>query len=157
MTTNYFKLEHTTQWCLYQYHVDFAPPEDLTKTRKVLFYRAIKDLLNGFLYDGNNMYAPRRLPQDNTSLVVEHNDQNVVITIKLVGQVTPFDYHYLQVFNIIIRKCMSYLKLQMVNRDYFDPAAKVCKQDMQIQIFVSFDLQILNACCHISINSICFS
>lgn len=33
---NYFTVETTPKWCLYQYHVDFSPDEDSTAVRKAL-------------------------------------------------------------------------------------------------------------------------
>lgn len=35
------------------------------------------------------------------------------------------DYTYIQVFNILMRKCLGFLKLQLVGRNFFDAAAKV--------------------------------
>lgn len=52
--------------------------------------------------------------------------EKVRITIKLVGDVAVGDYHRLQVFNIILRKCMNTLRLQLVGRNFFDAVAKVC-------------------------------
>ena len=38
---------------------------------------------------------------------------------------TKGDHHYIQFFNIIMRKCLDYLNLQLVGRNYFDPHNKV--------------------------------
>lgn len=37
------------------------------------------------------------------------------------------DPHYIQIFNIIMRKCLEHLKLQLVARDYYDARNKVSK------------------------------
>lgn len=49
----------------------------------------------------------------------------VKITVKFVGTCEPGDYQYMQVFNIILRECLTHLKLQLIRRNYYDPAAKV--------------------------------
>lgn len=36
LTANYFTVETTPNWSLYQYHVDFSPEEDNTGVRKGL-------------------------------------------------------------------------------------------------------------------------
>lgn len=38
----------------------------------------------------------------------------------MVGELDKSSYHYLQVYNLIVRKCMSHLNLQLIGRDYFD-------------------------------------
>ena len=41
----------------------------------------------------------------------------------------PTDYHYMQFFNIVLRRVMEGLDLKLVRRDYFDPgAARELKQ-----------------------------
>lgn len=59
-------------------------------------------------------------------LYSERNDgQKMKLTVKFVGTCEPGDYQYLQVFNIILRDCLSHLHLQLIRRNYFDPKAKV--------------------------------
>lgn len=36
LLANYFLVQKTPQWCLYQYHVDVSPQEDSTGVRKAL-------------------------------------------------------------------------------------------------------------------------
>lgn len=127
LTSNYFQLMQSANWCLYHYHVDFAPTEDNTRIKRKLFYTATKDKVIGYIFDGSAMFTPRRFPEDVTEFFVnsESGDQTIRITVKLVSDVAPYDHTYLQIFNLIIRKCMSYLKLQLVQRNYYDAAAKV--------------------------------
>lgn len=47
------------------------------------------------------------------------------IIIYLVGSMSPDDPYYTVVFNIIMRKCLEYLNLQLVGREYFDAQSKV--------------------------------
>lgn len=47
------------------------------------------------------------------------------LTVKFVGTLDPTEYQYLQIFNLILRECMEKLDLQLINRDYYDSAAKV--------------------------------
>lgn len=55
------------------------------------------------------------------------DETHIKIDIRIVGSVAQGDPHYLQFFNIIMRKCMDYLKLQLVGRNFFDPKNKVCR------------------------------
>lgn len=55
----------------------------------------------------------------------QSDDTNIRITIRLVGDMKRGDPHYIQFFNIIMRKCLVALKLELVGRDYFDQKNKV--------------------------------
>lgn len=63
LMANYFKLETHTNWCLYQYRVDFAPEEDRTPIRKGLL-RNHKAVLGGYIFDGTMMFTSHRLNPD---------------------------------------------------------------------------------------------
>lgn len=52
----------TTDWCLYQYRVDFAPNEDRTVVRKGLL-RLHKAALGAYIFDGTVLYTSNRLPE----------------------------------------------------------------------------------------------
>lgn len=87
---------------------------------------AMKDVVNGYLFDGTVMYTPARLHPDPLEKVVQsEGGQNIRITVRLVGDLEWGDRAYLQLFNIIIRKCLTLMKLQLVGRDYYDPQCKV--------------------------------
>ena len=53
------------------------------------------------------------------------DEQPVRITVRLVGDLAGGDYHYLQFFNILMRKALGRLQLQLVGRNFFDARAKV--------------------------------
>lgn len=57
----------------------------------------------------------------------QSDDMPIKIIIRLVGSMIRDDPHYLQFFNIIMRKCLEHLKLQLVGRDYYDARNKVNK------------------------------
>lgn len=62
MQTNYFKLEATTDWCLYNYRADFIPDEDRGPIRKGLL-KPHKDVLGPYVFDGTALYVTKRLEQ----------------------------------------------------------------------------------------------
>lgn len=53
------------------------------------------------------------------------DDVDVQLTIRFVGDMAKGDEHYIQFFNIIMRKCLEYLRLQLVGRNYFDAQNQV--------------------------------
>lgn len=59
---------------------------------------------------------------------------NIKILIRLTGDMQKGDHGYLQFFNIIMRRCLELLKLQVVGRDYYDANNKVSKEIIVIII-----------------------
>lgn len=57
--------------------------------------------------------------------VRQSDNEPVKIIIYLVGSMSSDDPYYTVVFNIIMRKCLEYLNLQLVGREYFDAKNKV--------------------------------
>lgn len=49
----------------------------------------------------------------------------VKITMRRVNEVSMGDAQYLQLFNILTRRCLAMLDLKLIRRDYFDPQARV--------------------------------
>lgn len=126
LTANYFEVLSAVEWILYQYRVDFAPEEDRTSAKKRLLSQATAKILGGYLFDGTLLFTSNRLHPDPMELFVE-NETGIRfrITLRMVGEVMKEDSQRLQVFNIILRKCLACLNLQLIGRNYFDAAAKV--------------------------------
>lgn len=55
----------------------------------------------------------------------DSDEEKIRITVKKAGDLVMGDHHYIQLFNILMRKCLSNLQLQMVGRNYFDASARV--------------------------------
>ncbi|XP_015434182.1 PREDICTED: LOW QUALITY PROTEIN: protein aubergine-like [Dufourea novaeangliae] len=138
LQANFFKLLATTDWCLYQYRVDFAPEEDRTVIRKGLL-RLHKEKLGAYVFDGTVLYTSSRI-HDTLELwsVRQSDDTKIRITVRLVGDMTKGDQHYIQFFNIIMRKCLSLLNLQLVGRDYFDARSKVEIREFRLELWPGY-------------------
>merc|ERR1711942_47269 len=86
----------------------------------------------------------------------ESDKATIRITIKLVGEVQPTDYHYMQFFNIVLRSAMEKMQLELIRRNYFDPKAAVTLKQLKLEIWPGYvtsirqhEEQIL-LCCEIS-------
>ncbi|XP_063905421.1 piwi-like protein Siwi [Zophobas morio] len=139
LLSNYFPLLQKGTWCLYQYRVDMAPDIDHTGKRKGLVREATRELLRGgYIFDGTVLYTPQRIHNDSVELFANDGQENIRITIRLVGDLARGDIHYLQVFNIIIRKCLALMGLQLIGRNYFMPDAKIVLSEHKIQLWPGY-------------------
>eukprot|EP00092_Neocalanus_flemingeri_P105822 GFUD01135700.1.p1 GENE.GFUD01135700.1~~GFUD01135700.1.p1 ORF type:complete len:203 (-),score=45.94 GFUD01135700.1:432-965(-) len=125
---NVFAWVAKPKWRLMLYSVDMVPETDSTTARKRLLY-VHKDKLASGIYDGTVLYTNSTLTPGHQPLVLhskrESDGQVVIITIRLVEEMQPTDNNYTVFFNIILRRCMERMKMQLVGRNYYDPYAKL--------------------------------
>lgn len=127
LETNYFLLRKRPTWSLYQYRVDFNPEVDQNRVRKGLL-NTHRALLGGNIFDGATLFLTNRLQQDETELMaVNRNNEPIQIKIKFTNQVSMQESASIQVLNIIMRKALEGLQLQLVGRNFFDATARVRK------------------------------
>lgn len=140
LRANYFRLETHVDWALYQYRVDFSPEEDRTNVKKALLKPHKEIFGNAYLFDGTVLYIANRLSPDPMELfsIRDSDRKKMRITIKSVGDVVMGDYQYLQVFNIIMRKCLDNLQLQMVGRNFFDAKSRVEIKEYKMELWPGY-------------------
>ncbi|KAJ8670821.1 hypothetical protein QAD02_002080, partial [Eretmocerus hayati] len=138
LSANYFRLKNKPEWCLFQYRVDIAPEEERTIVKKALL-RTHKDDLGAYLFDGTVLYTIARLPQPlELNSIRQEDKQPMNIKIRLVGDLAQGDYHYVQFFNILMRRCLEHLNLQLVGRNYFDAASRVEVREHKIDLWPGY-------------------
>ena len=68
---NYFKVESSPDWQMYQYHVDFNPPIDSRKMRKGMLYDHAQKLFKAHLFDGMMLFTNSKLDEVCRLLVLD--------------------------------------------------------------------------------------
>lgn len=68
----------------------------------------------------------------------QSDEAQIRIEIKVAGDLVRGDHHYLQFFNIIMRKCLGHLQLQLVGRDFYDALAKIEIRDFQLELWPGY-------------------
>ncbi|XP_036145933.1 piwi-like protein Siwi [Monomorium pharaonis] len=138
LQSNHFKLPTVPNWRLYQYRVDFEPEEMRTFIRKGML-KLHKDKVGPYIFDGTVLYTSTRLPDKMEFTSVRQSDNVPVnIVICFVGPLSPEDPHFVVIFNIIMRKCLEYLRLQLVGRDYYDANNKVIINQFRLELWPGY-------------------
>lgn len=109
------------------YRVDFNPECELAPKRKYLMY-TLRDELGAYLYDTkNSVYLTHRLQRRDTDpfKTFDREKNPFEITIKFGTTVSMDTRESLQTLNLILRRAMEGLNLQLIGRNLFDPVAKV--------------------------------
>lgn len=142
LQTNYFRLLTTPTWRIFQYHVDFSPSVELKRVRGGILSEH-RSLLGGYLYDGSKLFTTTKLRDDKTVLQTKSkNGEEYIITIKFVGIISMTEWQSLQILNLILRRAMGCLKLQLVGRNFFDPVAKIELREHGLQLWPGYQTAI---------------
>lgn len=88
-----------------------------------------KNEIGGFLFDGTQLFVTRELEHDNGVLQLQsktRTDEAYTLTLRYTTTVAMDQPESLQILNLILKRATTGLKLQLVGRNYYDAAAKVC-------------------------------
>lgn len=125
LSANFFRLPQLPNWCIYKYHTIFEPECLMARLRNAMIAQH-KEKIGGFLFDGVQLFVTRELPVENLVLESRTRENTVYqITLKFTKAVAPNTKDYLQICNLILRRATAALDWKLVNRHYYDPAAKV--------------------------------
>lgn len=125
MRANYFEVLSNGRWQIYHYHVEFSPTIENAAFRNALLVQQ-KETLGGFLYDrGSSVYLIRQLDAVMEFQTRDREENEYLVKVTRVGLISSQEKEYLQVLNIIMKKALHALQLQLVGRDYFDSKASV--------------------------------
>ncbi|KAG5323893.1 PIWI protein, partial [Acromyrmex heyeri] len=138
LSSNHFRLPTVPNWCVYQYRVDFEPEENRTFIRKGML-KLHKDKVGPYIFDGTILFSSTRLPDKIELTSVRKSDNTPFkVIIYLVGRMMPEDPHYITIFNIIMRKQLEHLNLQLVGRDYYDAHNKVSVHQFRLELWPGY-------------------
>ncbi|KAL5239075.1 hypothetical protein ACI65C_006486 [Semiaphis heraclei] len=143
LLANYFPITSYTNWCLYQYRVDFDPEEDRISTKRGLLSQH-RERLGGYLFDGTMLFSGSRFDPPNFELASTRrsDDQIVIIKVKFTNIIETGDYANVQVFNLLLRNCLRHLKLTMIGRQFYDPDAKIDMAKHKLQLWPGYETTI---------------
>ena len=105
VSSNFFRLISKPDWRLLKYRVDISPDIDFTKMRKAMVYQHKDTKLQNMVFDGTMLFTDTRLaPNDDVTPVTwtstSRDGAVYTLTLKMVEELQPSDYHYLQFFNL---------------------------------------------------------
>ncbi|CAH1733066.1 unnamed protein product [Aphis gossypii] len=140
LISNYFPITTPTDWSLYQYRVDFNPVQDRINIQRGLL-STHKKFLGAYIFDGTMLFSIKKFESDTTELISKRNtdDQTVIITLKFTSVIENDDYAFIQIFNLLIRHCLSHLKLTLVGKNYYDADAKINIPNHKLQLWPGYE------------------
>uniref|UniRef100_A0A182MUF5 Protein piwi n=1 Tax=Anopheles culicifacies TaxID=139723 RepID=A0A182MUF5_9DIPT len=139
LQSNYFKLLKRVDWTLYHYQVEFVPTCPSPRLTQSLVNEH-KKLLGGFVFDGVQLFTACKLSSDELVLHSQHDrtGDKYELHIQRVAVVDMTDETGLQVLNLILRRAMNGLNLQLVGRNLYDAAAKIPIREYHIELWPGY-------------------
>lgn len=139
LQTNYFRVLRNEDERIFHYRVDFNPSVEANKKMRALMFQ-IKPHIGGYVFDGTQVFTRTKLEKDPAEFTArdKFTEEDHVITLRRVGDVTGTNEKAFVVFNLINRHAMAGLKLQLIGRSFFDPEAKVSIRQYGIDLYPGY-------------------
>eukprot|EP00301_Raphidiophrys_heterophryoidea_P018900 c3892_g1_i2.p1 GENE.c3892_g1_i2~~c3892_g1_i2.p1 ORF type:complete len:425 (-),score=80.54 c3892_g1_i2:1223-2497(-) len=143
--TNYFMMR-VGAGEVAQYHIDIQPEiESRRLTHKIVKSLPQSADFGTIITDGSLMFARKRF-EDVTAVEVTVFDKQYTVTIKHTATLTTAELppSAAQLFNIIMRKCYRELGFMQIQRNFFNPKARVDVKRYNLEIWPGFTSSIMN-------------
>ena len=156
MRSNFYQLKMAAAWSMYQYHVSFEPEEDRTMVKRILFRDVAKSMHLGYMFDGTQLYTAKLLmkgdgtpmiPGDTITFQVKGyrnrgkpNEEmyDCGITIQLTKKLPTGSPVYNQLYNVLIKKCLFGMNLELMGRNFFDPNAGIKLEQQRLELWPGY-------------------
>ena len=143
LKTNYFLIKFNQEnQRLLKYHVEFSLEsiQDISSVKKALLHglREAGQLPN-FIMDGIHVFMTEKLDEDPKVLETKtRKGETVSIKLRLVEELLPTDQHFISFYNIILRKMLENLNLELVGRNYFNPGARIELRQHKLELWPGY-------------------
>lgn len=139
LQTNYFRVERKDDNRIFQYRVDFTPTVESSKQMSGLIFN-LKPLIGGYLFDGTQLFSRNKLCSDEKDFTTKDRvtEEEYSIKLRRVGVLDGTNEMAFVIFNLINRKAMGGLKLQLIGRSFFDPEAKISVRQYGMELYPGY-------------------
>lgn len=139
LQTNYFRVIRHEDERLFLYRVDFSPPVETRKAQNAIMF-TLKPQIGGYLFDGTQLFTRNKLCEEEVQYDTKDKltNEDYLVKLRRVGVVEGTNEAAFQVYNIMNRKAMGGLKLQLIGRNFFDPDAKINLRQYRIDLYPGY-------------------
>lgn len=139
LKTNYFRISRKEDECIFQYRVDFNPTVESSKMMSSIIY-TLKGTIGGYLFDGTQLFTRHKIRSDEVEITTKEatTGTDYIVKLRKVGVIDGTNEMSFVIYNLINRKAMAGLKLQLIGRNYFDPAAKISVSQYGLELYPGY-------------------
>ncbi|XP_065515119.1 piwi-like protein 2 isoform X2 [Lathamus discolor] len=128
---------------VFQYHVTFSPEVECRGVRLAMLKEHRAVLGDVMAFDGSILFLPIRLPQLISLKVQRRSDgEEVTIAIQITKVLEPSSHLCIPFYNVVFRRVMRILDMQLVGRNFFEPTQATVLQHYRLQIWPGYAVSI---------------
>ena len=148
--SNFFEMRKNDQYKgLYQYNVQFSPEIGSSRFKSAMLHKIDGEIGNVRCFDGMTMFMPIELPEKKNVYTVSPDPkpdrpaETFTITIVLTNVVPINSPSTVQLMNIMFRRQLKIINMQLVGRNYYNPANAIDIPAHKMTIWPGFSTSIL--------------
>uniref|UniRef100_A0A8V5H178 Piwi-like protein 2 n=1 Tax=Melopsittacus undulatus TaxID=13146 RepID=A0A8V5H178_MELUD len=128
---------------VFQYHITFSPEVECRSVRLAMLKEHQAVLGDVMAFDGSILFLPIQLPQLLTLRVQRRSDgQDVTISIQSTKVLEPSSDLCIPFYNVVFRRVMRLLDMQLVGRNFFEPSQALVLQQYRLQVWPGYTVSI---------------
>lgn len=136
--TNAIPIRCNPESGVFEYEVRFSPPVDSPKFR-FRYLMQHKELIgNAKTFDGVILFLPFKLPDEETHLVSESQDDQSKINVKIMFKRQKRLGDCIQLYNILFDRIYKVLNYLRVNRKFYDPSAPSLLPNKKLEVWPGY-------------------
>lgn len=145
IVSNFFKVVKLPKFAgLHQYNVSFDPDIQSGRLKSALLHNLDDILGETRIFDGMTMFLPIKLPDAVTSRAVKTNQGNdITVKVMYTNLVPENSPSVVQLMNILFRKQLRSLNMQLIGRNYYNPEMKIDVPAHRLQVWPGYTTSIL--------------
>lgn len=143
LVSNLFRLDRTTDFRLFQYHVDFVPDIPNKKMRQSMMHEHKETLGGIYMFDGMILFLPVHPKQLELASMRNVDKAPVQILLKLTNEIPPSSPICMQLYNIVFKRLLSMLHLIPIGRNYYSSTQAFRIADHKLEVWPGFVTSIL--------------
>jgi len=145
IVSNFFKVQKLPVFTgLFQYNVTFEPDIQSNKLKSALLHELDDVLGTTRCFDGMTLFLPKKLADPITTRAVKTRQGNdITLKIMFTNVVPENSPSVVQLMNILFRKQLRAMKMQLVGRNYYHPDRKIDIRAHKMQVWPGFSTSIL--------------
>lgn len=137
LSANYFKVSSLNTVAMKMYTVNFDPPKWNRKICSILINN-IQQELGVHVFDGKNIIYMLKEPRKSSFNTALRDGEQVSIRFTFLRDIEYNEGNYFQIMNLVIKKSLKDMNLELIGRNYFDPKGSMAIHGAKLQIWPGF-------------------
>jgi len=120
IVTNYFALNHSDDWKLHLYDVQYSPEVDVKRERSAIMRQHLQKNFAAHVFDGQNIFSATYIGKQSVYTTKLENDEVYTATVTHRKELDGVDEQFMRFLNLILKRCQNNIDLKLIGRHHFN-------------------------------------